>query len=87
MFRSPFNAGGGNSDPHNIHEKILQAAKRSGVISLNGRGLSYGNTDFISRNLAFFVFLFLLCLERCLLSAKNPPLHLNFYQYVRLKMH
>ncbi|KAL5106944.1 Leucine-rich repeat-containing protein 40 [Taenia crassiceps] len=41
MFRSAFNAGGGNSDPHNIHKKILQAAKRSGVISLSGRGLSY----------------------------------------------
>ncbi|KAL5970425.1 Leucine-rich repeat-containing protein 40 [Taenia solium] len=41
MFRSSFGAGAGNSDPHNIHEKILQAARRSGVISLNGRGLSY----------------------------------------------
>ncbi|VDK39500.1 unnamed protein product [Taenia asiatica] len=41
MFRSSFGAGAGTSDPHNIHEKILQAARRSGVISLNGRGLSY----------------------------------------------
>ncbi|VDM19598.1 unnamed protein product [Hydatigera taeniaeformis] len=43
MFCSASDARAGNSDPHVIHEKILQAAKRSGVISLNGRGLSYGS--------------------------------------------
>ncbi|CDS43606.1 leucine rich repeat containing protein 40 [Echinococcus multilocularis] len=41
MFRAPLHARAENSDPHNIHEKTLLAARRSGVISLNGRGLSY----------------------------------------------
>lgn len=41
MFRSGFQANE-NQDPHQIHRKILLAAKRTGVISLNGRGLSYG---------------------------------------------
>ncbi|KAM7533122.1 hypothetical protein Aperf_G00000123998 [Anoplocephala perfoliata] len=41
MFRSSFQAGNAGQDPHHIHEKILDAAKRSGTISLSGRGLSY----------------------------------------------
>lgn len=60
MFRSAFQVSDTIQDPHQIHEKILLAAKRSGVISLSGRGLSYGIVLFLFISFALIIIMFLL---------------------------